>query len=62
MVGRTISHYKIVEKLAEGRMGFRHKAEHTRLERTVTQEHLAAHLLNNTESKERFVSSSGNTE
>jgi len=55
MIGKTISHYKIIEKIAEGGMGVVYKAEDTKLNRTVALKFLRGMGFDDEEHKARFV-------
>jgi serine/threonine protein kinase len=54
MIGKTISHYKILDKIGSGGMGDVYLAQDTKLDRKVAVKFLPPHLTSDSDNLARF--------
>ncbi|MCC6349424.1 MAG: protein kinase [Candidatus Eisenbacteria bacterium] len=55
MIGTTVSHYTIIEKLGQGGMGIVYKARDLELERFVALKFLPAYMTDEEDQRQRFI-------
>jgi len=55
MIGRTLSHYQVLEEISRGGMGIVYRARDTKLDREVALKVLPPDLLRDERRKRRFV-------
>ena len=55
MIGTTVGHYRVLEKIGQGGMGEVYLAEDTKLHRKVSLKFLAEDLTRDRDRKDRFI-------
>ena len=61
MIGDSISHYRILEKLGSGGMGIIYKVEDLKLKSTIALKLLPESFIKDEESKRRFINEAQTT-